>query len=129
MSIKHSALKDRRHHTRHQAKDNLIAFDSRCFGQVENISMGGLLFKVLSSNDYDPPETFKLGLLSSRAETYLESLPCRVVKVSRGNSSSSHNSVTNTLHIWVRFGPLSLTQQKQLAMFIHDNTRPALMSS
>ncbi len=112
---------ERRQHKRYQAKENLIVYDSEGFGQVENISMGGLRFRVLRSRDYILPPSFNIGLLCAEAKTYFDNLPCQLVSITPSTQLEQPARMTRSVQVGIKFIDLTMLQQKQLSSFITMN--------
>ncbi len=115
--------KDRRQYKRFKVKKNTMAFNTSTFGEVINISEGGLRVKCLLHCD-DPFETdFQIGLLSSEGDYYLDNLPCKVVSIKDSSPLPSTRS-TFVREAGIMFTELSADQHAKLSLFLKQNTRP-----
>ena len=70
---------ERRKHERHQLSDDILVFNETTFGQIINISKGGLAFRFLTSKDISQNPYFELGILNSSNGFYLENIPCKTI--------------------------------------------------
>ncbi len=116
---------ERRQYSRYQAKENVMAFDSKCFRRVENISLAGMRYVVLLGKEFDVPKAVRVGLLSPDTDTYIADVQCEVVKVTPCGSPDAKAPMTNTALVTVAFKDLSALQRAQLYSFIALNTVPS----
>ena len=121
MTVKTTERVDRRQHQRYLVRDNTLAFFQHGFGQVRDISMGGLLMSALPDKEGGFPAKLTVGLLSHGASYSLEELPCRLVSKRRHQEDSPIKTLVNPLHVALCFEELSPAQQQQLALFIDHN--------
>ncbi len=116
-----SLAKERRKHQRFEALDNVLALNNSSFGQVINMSMGGLRIKYLLRRNDPFLHSFAISLLNHAGDTYIDSLPCKVV--------SFHDSgpICPPMSLFIReagvmFTDLTSSQSNLLADFLLDNT-------
>jgi hypothetical protein len=113
--------KERRKHQRFEAVNNILAINSLSFGQVVNLSMGGLRIKYLLHRNDPFQQAFEIGLLNNVGDTYLEKLPCQVVSA----IDSSLPDLPRNLfvrEVGVMFTDLNSHQINMLAEFVLHNT-------
>ena len=112
---------ERRQHQRYLPHEELMAFNASNFGQVINISAGGLLYKSLmlqGDEEENPPH---IGLLNSAEGHYLDQLPCRVVHV-KNSLPILPSSNTTIREASIEFVNLTTEQQSKLQDFLSQNT-------
>ena len=97
-----------------------MAFNATSFGQVLNISEGGLLYKSLLDQAEPAPQTFAIGLLNSAEGHYIDRLPCELVQI---NDSPPLLPTSNTIirQASIKFVNLSPAQRQSLQRFVKDN--------
>ena len=113
--------KERRQHQRYIPHEELMAFNSSNFGQVINISAGGLLYKSLliqGETEANPPQ---IGLLNSAEGHFIDQLPCRVVNI-KNSLPLLPSSNTIIREASIEFLELTLEQQDHLHDFLKKNT-------
>ncbi len=115
--------KERRNHPRFGVKKNTMAFNSTTFGDIVNISTGGLRMKFLLHRDDNFHPAFRIGLLSCKGDYYLDNLPCKVVQVKDSSPLRSSRS-TFIREASIMFLNLSADQKAKLALFLKKNTLP-----
>lgn len=99
-----------------------MAFNASNFGQVINISQGGLLYKsLMAQGEPSHSDSFNIGLLNSAEGHYLDQLPCRIVHV---EDSSPLLPTSNTIirESSIQFIDLSTAQKQHLQSFLDKNT-------
>lgn len=115
--------KDRRQHQRFKVKKNTMAFNSTTFGEVINISEGGLRLKCLLHTDEPFATEFDIGLLSSEGDYYLDNLPCKVVSIKDSSPLQASRS-TFMREAGIMFVNLTGDQQAKLSLFLKQTTSP-----
>jgi hypothetical protein len=114
-------VKERRRHQRFAATDSILAVHSSNFGQVVNVSMGGLRLKYLLHRNDSFQNSFEIGLLSHDGLRYIDRLPCKVVSA-RDSPLSQATLDLFVLEVGVVFTHLSPRQTRQLHDFILHNS-------
>lgn len=115
--------KERRQHARFNVKKNTMAFNSTTFGEIINISEGGLRMKCLLHSDDTFDHSFQVGLLSNTGDYYLDNLPCKVVSIKDSSPLRSSRS-TFIREAGIMFIDLTADQKAKLALFLQQNTIP-----
>ncbi len=112
---------ERRKHKRYLLKENVLVFNEATFGQIINISKGGLSFRYLTQRDEKPLTSFAIGILNGDNGLYLENLRCRTVTVT--DTPPIHPSNTTIIRkTGIKFMGLTPEQNKLLAKFIANNS-------
>ena len=108
---------ERREHHRFDSLSDIIAINSKNFGQVVNMSMTGLCVKYLLRPSDSFERSFKLSLLNKDGNRYIDNLPCNVVSLQDSDPiSPSANLFTREARIV--FDDLTSSQVKQLSDFV-----------
>ena len=115
---------ERRKSPRFSVKQNTMAFNNTTFGEVVNISTGGLRMKFLLHRNDTFETSFQLGLLSSKGDYYLDNLPCKVIRMKDTSPLRSSRS-TFIREAGIMFVDLNSDQQAKLSLFLQQNTTPA----
>lgn len=113
--------RERRKYPRLDVKENTMAFNSTTFGDIINISQGGLRMKFLLHRDDNFQPSFQIGLLSCKGDYYLDDLPCKVVQLKDSSPLRSSRS-TFIREASIMFLDLSADQEAKLAFFLEQNT-------
>lgn len=113
--------KERRKHQRFDTLDNILALNTMSFGQVVNMSMGGLRIKYLLRRTDPFHYFFKISLLNNVGDQYIDNLPCKVV------SFIDSEPISKPMNLYIReagvmFTGLTPSQIDQLADFVLHNT-------
>lgn len=121
MSMEQSKpIVERRKFQRFQLSDDILVFNESTFGQIINISKGGLAFRFLTSKDTTQDSVFELGILNSSSGFYLENIPCKTI-TSTDSSPIHPTGSTIIRRNGVQFGELSLEQQQKIEEFLADS--------
>ena len=118
------AGEERRKHPRLGVKKNIMAFTDTTFGEVINISKGGLYIRCLLHNNDHFDTSFHIGLLSNNADYFLENLPCKVVSI-KDSSPLQSSRTTFIREAGIMFQQLTIHQQAELDSFLEQNTKSA----
>ncbi len=114
-------IKERRQHPRFDAVDNILAISIKNFGQVIDISMGGLRIKYLLRPNEPFDQSFTISLLNNAGNQCIKSLTCETISFhDTGPIAPSINLFTREAR--VMFTDLSGPQKNQLADFVLHNT-------
>ena len=117
-------LQERRQHPRFVPHEELMAFNQRNFGQVINISVGGLRYKSLLLKTEQAETPPHIALLNSSGGHYLDQLPCQIVQsVDSPPLLPSSNTIIRETS--VKFVGLTPKQLESLNAFLIDNTKGA----
>ena len=121
-------LLERRKHRRYQVAENVLVFNSTTFGQIINISKGGLAFRYLAQKDDPPLATFEIGILNGDNGFYLDQLKCRTVTV---NDTPPIHPTSSTIirKTGIQFTDLTPEQNERLASFLAENSIGEALSS
>ncbi|MBI5559484.1 MAG: PilZ domain-containing protein [Deltaproteobacteria bacterium] len=111
---------ERRKHKRYQLSDDILVFNESTFGQIINISKGGLAFRFLTSKDISQNHYFELGILNSASGFYLENIPCMTV-TSTDSTPIHPTGSTIVRRNGVQFGELSSEQMQKIEEFLAEN--------
>lgn len=115
-----NAKEERRRHLRVMVKQNTMAFNSTTFGEVMDLSTGGLRMKCLLHGDDKFETSFRIGLLSSSGDYYLDNLPCKVISIKDSSPLRSSRS-TFVREAGIMFMNLNADQQAKLSLFLQKN--------
>ncbi len=116
-----NTIKERRQDQRFEALDNILAINIQNFGQVINISMGGLRIKYLVRPNEPFEHSFKISLLNGAGDQCIKSLACKTISFNDfGPIAPSINLFTREAR--VMFTDLTTSQKNQLADFVLHNT-------
>ncbi len=113
--------KERRKHQRFDSIENILALNTMSFGQIVNISMGGLRIKYLLHRNDPFQHFFNISLLNNGDNQYIDSLPCKVV------SFIDSGPISLPMNLFIReagvmFTDLTTPQINQLADFVLHNS-------
>ena len=108
---------ERREHHRFDSLGDIIAINSKNYGQVVNLSMTGLRVKYFMRPSDSFKNSFTISLLNKNGNKYIDNLPCKVVSLEDSTSSSSPVSLF-TREAGIVFGDLTSSQMKQLSDFV-----------
>ena len=115
---------ERRKHARFRLKEGSFAILSpgsdRKVGQISDISMDGLAFRIVNE-DKQLSGTSTLDILISDQYSFLENLPVKIVSDITINSALLGTSMT-IKRCGLQFGELSHEQRSQLGNLIRTNT-------
>ncbi len=114
---------ERRNYTRLDVRKNTMAFNATTFGEIINISEGGLRIKCLLHSDDNFETSFTVGLLSNTGNYFLDHLPCKVVSIKDSSPLRSSRS-TFIREAGLMFLDLTADQKAKLALFLQQNTIP-----
>ncbi|MEN8256644.1 MAG: PilZ domain-containing protein [Thermodesulfobacteriota bacterium] len=117
-------LEERRKHKRFQAQDNVLALNALSFGQVINMSMGGLRIKYLLRRNDPFHKSFEISLLNNSADHYIDKLSCKVVNI------TDSGPICPPLNLFIReagvmFLGLTPAQKDLLDHFLIYNSVPS----
>ena len=112
---------ERRKHQRFHLSDDILVFNETTFGQIINISKGGLAFRFLTSKDINQDSFFELGILNSASGFYLENIPCKTV-TSTDSAPIHPTGSTIIRRNGVQFGDLSLDQLQKIEEFLAESS-------
>ena len=115
---------ERRQHNRFQAHDNILALNTLSFGQVLNMSMGGLRIKYLLRIGDPFKESFHISLLNSTGDQYIDNVVCKVVSI------TDSAPICPPLNLFIReagvqFACLTPTQKDFMRNFVLLNSTPS----
>ncbi len=114
-------VKERRQHHRFDALVNILAFNTMSFGQVINMSMGGLRIRYILRLDEPFRHSFEISILNNAGDQYIDGLSCKVASCTDyGPISPSLNLFTR--EVGVMFTNLTPSQKNKLADFLRHNT-------
>lgn len=113
---------ERRRYQRFSAAPDTIVLNSARFGQVINMSLGGLRVKYILRPTEAFPDAFEIAILNKAGNHFVEDLPCRVVSV---HDASPFNPRLNlfTRTAGLEFINLTSRQGEQLVSFMAANSR------
>jgi len=111
---------ERRKHKRYQLSDDILVFNETTFGQIINISKGGLAFRFLTSKEITQDAYFELGILNSSSGFYLENIPCKTV-TSTDSAPIHPTGSTIVRRNGVEFGELTSEQRQKIEEFLSAN--------
>jgi hypothetical protein len=101
-------------------KQNTMAFNTTTFGEVLDLSTGGLRMKCLLHGEDRFETSFRIGLLSSAGDYYLDNLPCKVISIKDSPPLRSSRS-TFVREAGIMFMNLNADQRAKLALFLQKN--------
>jgi c-di-GMP-binding flagellar brake protein YcgR len=113
---------ERRKYQRFQLSDDILVFNETTFGQIINISKGGLAFRFLTSKDIAQDTFFELGILNSSSGFYLENIPCKTI-TSTDSAPIHPTGSTIIRRNGVQFGELDPEQQQKIEEFLAESAR------
>ena len=127
-AMKQNNLLERRQHKRYQVLESVLIFNSTTFGQIINISKGGLAFRYLAQKDDPPLLSFQVSILNGNDGFYLDKLNCQMVTV---NDTPPIHPTSSTIirKTGIQFTDLTPEQNKQLAGFLANNTTGEAIST
>ena len=91
--VKKSTFTERRKHPRFNVGDNILVFSDNTFGQILDISKGGLAYRYLTAKDDQISTDLELGFLNTESGFYLDKLNCKVI---RSNDSTPLHPSSST---------------------------------
>lgn len=112
---------ERRKHKRYQLSDDILVFNDTTFGQIINISKGGLAFRFLTSKEIGQNPFFELGILNSSSGFYLENIPCQTV-TSTDSAPIHPTGSTIVRRNGVKFTHLTDEMLQKIDEFLAENT-------
>ena len=118
---KSESFVERRKHKRYQLSDDILIFNETTFGQIINISKGGLAFRYLTNKDISQERLLELGILNSSSGFYLENIPCKTV-TSTDSAPIHPTGSTIVRRNGVMFNDLSADQMEKLEIFLAENS-------
>lgn len=118
---KSTTFLERRKYKRYRLSDDILVFNENTFGQIINISKGGLAFRFLTNKDVVQDNEFELGILNSSNGFYLENICCKTI-TSTDSAPIHPTGSTIVRRNGVEFYNLSPEQQEQLEEFLKNNT-------
>ncbi len=122
MSMEQSKpIVERRKFQRFHLSDDILVFNETTFGQIINISKGGLAFRFLTSRDIVQDSFFELGILNSSSGFYLENIPCKTI-TSTDSAPIHPTGSTIIRRNGVQFGELSIEQQQKIEEFLAESS-------
>jgi len=116
---------ERRKHERHQLSDDILVFNETTFGQIINISKGGLAFRFLTSKDISQNPYFELGILNSSNGFYLENIPCKTI-TSTDSAPIHPTGSTIVRRNGVQFGELNSEQLRKIEEFLSESSAESI---
>ena len=123
---KEKTVADRRQHKRFKATTGIFAVNSH-FGQIEDISMGGLLFRYVERGPW-PEETVETGSLFGEDDLWIDSIPIKFISECMAEDGVACKS-TIVKKRSIEFGELTPRQIRLLETFIWVNTKGAVEST
>ncbi|MCB2181181.1 MAG: PilZ domain-containing protein [Desulfobulbaceae bacterium] len=114
-------LEERRKHKRYQLSDDILVFNETTFGQIINISKGGLAFRYLTNKEITQDMLLELGILNSSNGFYLENIPCKTV-TSTDSAPIHPTGSTIVRRNGVMFDNLTPEQIEKLETFLAENS-------
>lgn len=112
-------VEERRAYQRYQVDDCAFSVESK-FGQVLDISMGGLSFCYVAKGD-GPETSFELGTLFGDDDLCLDKLPVKAVS-SQTAAKAMEQSSARIVRCGLQFGELTSVQRLMLDYFIQAVT-------
>ncbi|MCJ7600867.1 MAG: PilZ domain-containing protein [Desulfobulbaceae bacterium] len=112
---------ERRKFERYLLPDDILVFNETTFGQIINISKGGLAFRFLTSKDFAQNSSFELGILNSSSGFYLENIPCKTI-TSTDSAPIHPTGSTIIRRNGVQFGELNIEQQQKIEEFLAESS-------
>lgn len=116
MSKKKKNSAERREHKRFKTKSATVQIDEQKFGQIIDISMGGMAFSYIDRGDWDE-EGLDLGILLGEKDLCVADMPLKVI-----SDCAIGGGLSIIRRCGVEFGELSKKQMSQLEYFIWANT-------
>jgi len=119
---KENSAPNRRKSKRRQAKHETLVYNDDFFGQLVDISKGGLAFAYLKNQSRPRDMFFDLNIYCNNHDIHIKDLRCRIVS----ESSLPQHIVESDGQIQrqsIQFGKLSEQQQSQLMQFIEKADR------
>lgn len=114
-------LVERRKHERFQILSGLFAINSH-FGQIIDISMGGLSFRYVDRGEWTD-ESVAEGTLFGDDDLWLNKIPIQMVSECSAETGLSLSGSNMIKRRGVQFGQLTPIQAFQLENFILNNTK------
>lgn len=111
---------ERRIHKRFQLSDDILVFNETTFGQIINISKGGLAFRFLTSKEISQESFFELGILNSSSGLFLENIPCKTI-TSTDSAPIYPTGSTIVRRNGVMFTDLNKEQLLKIETFLAEN--------
>ncbi len=113
---------ERRKHKRVEMADDILVFNETTFGQIINISQGGLAFRFLTNKELAQESLFRIGILNSGSGFFLENIPCKTI-TSIDSAPIHPTGSTIVRRNGVMFTDLSQEQIHKLENFLADNAK------
>ncbi len=112
---------ERRIKTRYCAKNGVFAINSKHFGAVEDISLGGLSFNSIDQADWDADKLVGHGILLANNSLFFNKVPFSIVSHSPPDPIDLR-SASKTKRYSIKFGNLTEEQTVKLKTFIINYT-------
>lgn len=110
------AMNERRRQPRYRLGEGAIAVSANIPGHIQNISLGGLSFVYLHSDD-PQPNGDTVDILDGQNDFFMESIPCRTISEKLLINESSF-SMIRMVQRSLEFGPLNKFRQDELETYI-----------
>lgn len=114
------AMQERRRQSRYRLGEGAIAVSANNPGHIQNISLGGLSFVYLHS-DEPRPSGDTVDILDGQNDFFMEAIPCRTISEKVLVNESSF-SMIRMVQRSLEFGPLSKARQADLEIYITKNS-------
>ena len=114
------AMNERRRKPRYRLGEGAIAVSANNPGHIQNISVGGLSFVYLYS-DEPKPNGETVDILDGQNDFFMESIPCRTVSEKLLVNESSF-SMIRMVQRSLEFGTLSKSRQGELETYIAQHS-------
>ncbi len=111
---------ERRRQPRYRLGEGAIAVSANNPGHIQNISMGGLSFVYLHS-DEPIQEGETVDILDGQNDFFMEAIPCRMISEKLLINESSF-SMMRMVQRSLEFGSLSKSQQTELETYITQHS-------
>lgn len=114
------AMNERRRQPRYRLGDGAIAVTANNPGHIQNISLGGLSFVYLYSEE-PKPHGDCVDILDGQNDFFMEAIPCRTVSEKLLINESSF-SMIRMVQRSLEFGPLSKSKRAELEVYITQHS-------
>lgn len=114
------AMQERRRQPRYRLGEGAIAVSANNPGHIQNISLGGLSFVYLHSDEPRPCGD-TVDILDGQNDFFMEGIPCRTISEKLLVNESSF-SMIRMVQRSLEFGPLSKARRADLETYIAKNS-------
>jgi hypothetical protein len=114
------SMNERRHQPRYRLGEGAIAVSANNPGHIQNISLGGLSFVYLHSDD-PKPHGDTVDILDGQNDFFMEAIPCRTIS-ERMLINESSFSMIRMVQRSLEFGPLSKKKLAELEIYITQHS-------